>query len=474
LSASPTGLLIQAANQRSTIKHRQPGHFETEQITLPIEALAACAGTPNDPVTIESVAGNQVCLRWEHRGVAQSQVYDECRERILDASPQVPETLALNDPALLTVLEMAMDMTDRNPNRSATDSVFLQGKTGKIMATDCRQAAVFDQGFSFPWEDDVLVPHTEIFGFADFPAGERVAIGATASHVCLQIGPWTIHLTKVTERRYPDVERACPPPDAIATRVHVTPEDSSLLAKLLPQLPSRSEDDSPVTVDCNGRFMIRAKEPNSARATELVLSRSSVTGTPVRFSTNRAYLQRALALGCTDLQIVDGNAPILGEKAGLKYFWVTLGTENALKPSRKCLRIDSSTYSDTAPSLTRNRLRSHSEPKPHEEKQPPMTRHRTEKPHEDPTNRISNGIPTEASTTTSTPHQNGTSAQPDEETAKEFTVTDPLAAAEAVQDSLRAALTSTNRLIQVLRRNRKQARLVETTLASLRELQSVA
>ncbi len=36
------------------------------------------------------------------------------------------------------------------------------------------------------------------------------------------------------------------------------------------------------------------------------------------------------------------------------------------------------------------------------------------------------------------------------------------------------ALSSTTRLIQVLRCNRKHARLVENTLASLRELQSVS
>ena len=48
---------------------------------------------------------------------------------------------------------------------------------------------------------------------------------------------------------------------------------------------------------------------------------------------------------------------------------------------------------------------------------------------------------------------------------------DPMAAAEALQGSLRAALANSTRLIQILKRNRKQARLVESTLASLRQLQ---
>ena len=50
----------------------------------------------------------------------------------------------------------------------------------------------------------------------------------------------------------------------------------------------------------------------------------------------------------------------------------------------------------------------------------------------------------------------------------------PLEAAEALRDSLKESLTRTRVLIATLRRRKKQSRLVENTLASLRQLQDVA
>lgn len=52
--------------------------------------------------------------------------------------------------------------------------------------------------------------------------------------------------------------------------------------------------------------------------------------------------------------------------------------------------------------------------------------------------------------------------------------TSPLAAAEALRDSLKQSLACTRELIASLRKRKKQSRLVESTLASLRQLQDVA
>jgi hypothetical protein len=70
---------------------------------------------------------------------------------------------------------------------------------------------------------------------------------------------------------------------------------------------------------------------------------------------------------------------------------------------------------------------------------------------------------------------NGSAAQASQPDGanQEPTMIDPIAAAEFLQGDLRTALASTGRLLQALRRNRKQARLVETTLQSLRQLQGV-
>ena len=49
----------------------------------------------------------------------------------------------------------------------------------------------------------------------------------------------------------------------------------------------------------------------------------------------------------------------------------------------------------------------------------------------------------------------------------------PLEQAEALRDSLKDALDKTRDLIRVLKRQKKTSRIVESTLASLRQLQTV-
>ena len=85
------------------------------------------------------------------------------------------------------------------------------------------------------------------------------------------------------------------------------------------------------------------------------------------------------------------------------------------------------------------------------------------------TNGATNGQPHAASSSNGA----ATSIDQTETGVQEPALVDPITAAEALQVDLRAALASTGRLLQALRRNRKQARLVETTLQSLRQLQGV-
>src|SRR5207244_13070937 len=106
--------------------------------------------------------------------------------------------------------------------------------------------------------------------------------------------------------------------------------------------------DSPITIDCKGQIAIRAKGPDDVVTTELVLSRSQVTGGSTRLMTNRKYLERAIDLGFSDLQVVDPNSPIICEDGERPYFWIGLGDQGALPRARNCIRIDSATSSDVS------------------------------------------------------------------------------------------------------------------------------
>ena len=56
----------------------------------------------------------------------------------------------------------------------------------------------------------------------------------------------------------------------------------------------------------------------------------------------------------------------------------------------------------------------------------------------------------------------------------EETVVDPLQEAEAIKTQLRELLGRTGELVAAIKRQRRQAQLVRSTLASLKQLQDVA
>src|SRR5207244_2663906 len=122
----------------------------------------------------------------------------------------------------------------------------------------------------------------------------------------------------------------------------LSPDDAAFLVKALPQLPGQGDDHEPVTVDLDGRVAVRARGEGQERVTELVLSRSEVTGPPVRFVSNRLYLARAAHLGFTTLQVSKPTVPVVCRDERRTYVWVPLAPETALLPSEGALRI----YSD--------------------------------------------------------------------------------------------------------------------------------
>jgi hypothetical protein len=470
--AGPDGLRIQAVNHVIGVEYFQAGEFPAEQFALPIAPLAACESKRDDPVTLTQVdEGRKVTLRWDDHNVPQTQTHAESSADVLEVWPQLPEAWGTTDRRFIDALHSAGRVAAPESQRFATDAILLRGKGGKIMATDCRQALVCRVGFTFPWEDDVLMPGSDLFAFPEFPADASVEIGATVSHVCVRIGPWTLFLARVTDRRFPDVEGACPLQTAVRTTVLLSPDDRKFLADSLPRLPAQRELDSPVTVDCNGHVALRARGTDDPQVTELTLSRSQVAGEPVRLSINRKYLAQALDLGFSQLQVVDANSPLICADEERTYFWMSLGADDALGPTDNCVRFDSQNDL-SAPVVTQTNTTVLSS----NHRSPQMRRVSHGQPNGHSEQESTNGTAPGAESTNGSTNGSHTSAENDHDHGSETVPAesnDPLAAAETLQGSLREALVNTNRLLQILRRNRKQARLVESTLASLRQLQSV-
>ena len=331
-----------------------------------------------------------------------------------------------------------METTDRDAIRYSTDCVQLRGKTGTLAATDGGQC-LLQRGFSFPWEDDVLIRRTMVFGSKDLPRDAPVAIGRIDDWAAVRVGPWTIQLRIAKERRFPQVDGVVPAAKGAFASFRLPPSDRKFLGQAISKLPCDDAYHAPVTVELNGAVAVRAKPEGTAPVTELILSGARLSGEPCRFQCNRRFLARALQLGFDSLYVFSPKSPILCEAEKRSYVFAPLDPESAIAPSHDSIRIESGCKKEhvSPPNLRKRRSPRKTMPKANSEK---------------------NGHPQSDVVGNTTDKSHATDSA------------DLLALAETVKASARETLAMTTALIAALKQDRKRNRVLKNTLASLREL----
>lgn len=408
-----------------------------------LEAFKTCAGRSDDPVTF-CPEGDQITLHWTDRGIPQQQTF--AGEPLPETFPGVPETWSGNPPELLGAMQAAGETTDAEATRYGLNCVQLRGEKGRIAATDSRQLLV-QTGYAFPWNEDVLVPQSAFFGCAEIPRDQPVTIGRTEEHVLFRTGAWTLWLPIEKAARYPNIDAVVPAPGTEVTTVALAEADARFLGPALARLPvDRNDFHRCVTVDLNGHVAIRSRLGPDSRPTELILGRSRWTGLPLRFGTDRKFLARAMQLGFRELSLISPEAPVCCRDGRRRYVWMLLEGQDCLPASDDCVRIDSAA----------------AEPDP-------QSSHHSLPPERQTMPRLRNRLPDNIRTTASEAAADG--PLPDESSAAGDAPV--LVQAERLRTALTNALHATRRLIRTLKQQRKQDRLVRTTLASLKELRTL-
>ena len=320
LVTCPEALCLRAYSSWAAVEYRTQDGQEPAELTVPLGLFADCEGRKADPVHLEHGEG-QVLARWQDGPVPQV-----VSHQIPDLTPEFPELpaeLAENPPELLSCLVQAMDTTDPDTGRFALNTVQLRGRSGVVAATDGRQL-LRHSGFAFPWDGDILLPKTPLFACKELPHDQPVLLGSLDDWLCLRVGPWTIWLAIDKTSRFPKVETCCgrrkPPRRRFRSALPMPSSCSSHC----------SDCRIAVTVDLNGRVAIRARPAVRGQATEIVLNGSTYSGEPIRISTDRRYLSRALALGFRELQLFDPRAPIQCRDTQRQYVWALLDPDSAV------------------------------------------------------------------------------------------------------------------------------------------------
>lgn len=439
--SGPDGLRVQCRAGAWAVEQKFDGQYEPAIIGIPLAALADFEGSSRDNVNVEADGDKSVLVQWTDAGVPQQRKY---KAADIAKTPPLEAPTDLSPVGDIPVFEELTELcrsTAKDASRYVLNCIQLRGQSGEAVATDGMQL-LKSNGFFFPWNDDVLIPRTKLFEWKELVGTEPVRVARTDDHVVLCKGNWTIWTPIEKNGRFPDVDVVIKAAGIAKTSIELADADANFLAQTIPSLPGANTEDSPVTVHCNGHFAIRAKDDVSSAVTELSLDGSTVAGDEILVVTNRRFLARAASLGMKKIHFRDAKAPALCTADRRVFIWQPLPGEG-LKPDANATVIHSGAQ-----------VRVASAPQPVERK-------------------------SEAMTPMMKPQKQAAVLAPEPEVTPEpvamapETPVDPIEEVEAIKGVLRGVLIRTSRLAGSLRRQQKAAKIVKSTLLSLRQLSDV-
>ena len=442
------------------------GHQPAATVAVPPDALADFEGAADTPVVIEAVAPDRTVVRWEDRGIPQSREYGLITpvDR-LEPMPAAPATWASNPAGLLDALAEAAETSTPDPTRYALEVPLLpapgllrlQVVVPPMGVSSWRTRASASRGRRTCWIKGTPL----IFACRALPSRPAwsMSAGPIFTHVFVRVGPWTISCAIQTDVRYPGCRAGHPAafrggdPAAAGPRGCRLPGGGAGAAAGR-RGDQRAGDDrgqrqgGRARGDCSDQpdRVHRAGSCSRGRATPARRSASASTGTHAG--------ARALRLGYTELGFTGIDTAFLCRDSARIYAVQPLGGGSPPGADAEVTHIESGMPGGgegrvvTRPETTRRTTTVRESRNGHEPA--PAT--------EDRNHAVAR--PAEAVSTAGN-EQPGTS----------------LAALMQEAESLHAALADaksrTARLISGLRRQRKQSRLVNETLKSLRQLKLV-
>jgi hypothetical protein len=438
------GCRIRAASTDVAIEYHDPVPSSDETVRLPLAALELCEGRDDGLVTIDARADDQVWIAWNDRGVPRQSEQTQ-PEPGVTSFPTAPTTLTTNETRLWSDLGDAVATSDAQSSRYALGCLHLRGALGRVEATDGRQVLV-QSGHHFGFDDDVLVPASKLLGGADMGAVDEVTVGRTEDYVGFGVGRWLILLRIQKDARFPKIDQIMPNPDYAKSRLELSSVDAGFLKETIPRLPCDDTLHDPITLDLNGRVLVRSRETTTSRPTEVLLGSSKLNGEPVMLNTNRRFVERALKLGFRSVCLFGPDSPAMSVDEQRRFLWALLDKKSAIPRHDDPQRIDAPSRVDVGNGATTV----------------------TTKPKE---SGMSISLPVVARSM-SKPSE--TADIQTERSVDARAEASAIAQALTLRDTLRTATQQAGELARSLKQQKRQSRIVASTLASLKELQRVA
>jgi hypothetical protein len=177
-----------------------------------------------------------------------------------------------------------------------------------------------------------LIARHQVFQASELIVADQVAVGLHDGWFTLRAGNWTMQIKTEDKGRFPRFDDIIPSIQFSVASCEISPADNLRLVRALPLLPSDDEMNSPVTIDFNGHFTVRAKSPRLARPVEVTLTGHQPEGEPLRVAVNRCYLQRVGKLGLSQLYLFGSKSPLHARDEYRSLIWMPLDASMIVPP----------------------------------------------------------------------------------------------------------------------------------------------
>ena len=291
---SSDGLLFTAFCNGAVLTLNTPlADGDIAAFTMPWSAVKEFGTKKNHYVDLE-LKGKDVALSWTENSIPRTKIVQlsaQADKRL----PLKPDKTVAHSSRLFDAMVDATKCADNQRIRYALDTICFRGANNQIISTDGKQALVQD-GFDFPFDNDVLCPVSKIFASKELSEiGETVKVGSEGDYVYFNVGNVNFWLQKV-DGKFPLMDQFTKDIDGY-TWLKVDPTDAIFVSERLDILPGKDKFNSPVYIGLNDGVAVRGHDTAMQTATELRLVKSGYDGASAKMSLNRNYLKNALDFG---------------------------------------------------------------------------------------------------------------------------------------------------------------------------------
>lgn len=325
LQQGKDGLTLSAALEETTLALRlSTASGPIERLVVPFGVLASLEGPGGGGARFERIGNDGIRCHWSDRGETKEVSCEPVpRENEPAALPPV-EKLQVMSPSLLPALHACGQTASRNSGgRLALSRLQLRGQDGAIAGSDGHQLLLW-RGFTFPFQENLLVPAIPLFGGRELSEEQEARLGRTEHHVAIAAGPWMVWLAVDSASHYTDVMAVLPRSSRLAKLV-MDDADATAVLQSLQKRPTIGDEVLPVVLDLGAQPVLRGPEESPGGSEPLPLYRSTYSGPATAVRLDPKYLARALALGLRELRFTSGEAPLLFRDAQRCYLVAPFG-----------------------------------------------------------------------------------------------------------------------------------------------------